>query len=1041
MKIRGLTLRRLPVPPPRSTTAGLLGRWCVQFLVVIGALGAIPSDAASASLEDGFLDPPPSARPLAYWFWANGNVSKEGIRADLEDMKKTGLGGGIIFDGSLYLPSGPLRYGTKEWHDHVQFAISTAAELGLQLGVMICPGWATAGGPWNSLDQSMKLLVWSEQDSTAEGWDGLLPVPPQREGYYRDVAVLAVSEDAEVAAEATIEGATVTFRYPEPVKLGTLLLPPRPGATYEGTVEFSVDGSRFEPAASFRESAKDWLMSVPVNFPAIEARAFRVVFKSNPGQEILGGVRFSASPRIPFPAAQAGLVPMPEAATAPGVGTERGVEVIDLTDRLQPDGSLQWSAPPGRWRIIRFGYTTTGATNHPAAEDATGWEVDKFDAAAVEHHLERSVGPIIRGAGAHAGQALAFLFGDSWEAGPQNWTAKMPQLFEQRRGYALRKFLPCFTGRVVDTREKSEAFLRDFRLTLGDLYATEYFGTVARVAHRSGLQFGAQPYGAPFDQFKVNAQLDLPSVEFWLEGISKAHGVVTSVAHTTGRNVVLAEAFTSRPPDDSRWTEVPSRLKAVGDKAYSAGVNLFVLHSYLHQPRSDVAPGFTHGRYGTHFGRLNSWWPLARGWVDYLQRCQLMLQEGVPVADVLFLAPDQLRLEERDLNVPWSDSGLRGDYLAVSQIDSARAENGRIRVRGQTAYRAIVMPGECRVSLAHLRHLGRLREEGAVILGPFIPKPAGVSDVGNPEWEREAASWTSLAELPAPWGVPPDFLGEEGLRFLHRATPDADIYFVCNPQERAVESDLRFRVTGRHAEFWDPLTGKIHPVVARPEGDYMVVSHRFVASGSGFFVFADKPLSRAKTAPADVPGDSREIVGPWKVSFQPGRGAPEGVTLDRLVSWPDHADQGVRHFSGVAVYAKEIDVPSGLGHAVLDLGQVFDMAEVLVNGKTAGIVWMPPFQVEVGHLLVPGANTLEVRVANRWINRLIGDEKLPPDTKHSGPEVSTITRGALLEFPPWWEKPNARRDRVAFATWRHYDGSEELVPAGLLGPVILRSTQ
>lgn len=1012
--------------------------WLWAARLEVGA--ALAAAGTGPDLESQFLQPPPSSRPLAYWFWVNGNVSKDGIRADLEDMQRTGLGGGIIFDGSLYLPPGPLRYGTEEWHEHVQFAISTAAELGLELGIMICPGWATAGGPWNSLDQSMKLLVWSEHKSVEGQWNGPLSLPPHREGYYRDVAVLAVSEDGEIPAEATIDGTAVTLRSPVPADVAAVILPPRPGATYEGTVELSADGKQFAEPRAFRESTRDWLMPVPVTFPVTEVRAVRVTFNSNPGLEILGKVRLSAAGRLPFPAAQAGLVPMPEGESSAGAGGEPVAQVIDLTDRLQEDGSLSWNAPPGRWTLLRFGFTTTGSTNHPAAEDATGWEVDKFDGAAVEHHLEHSVGPIIRGAGDHAGKSLAFLYGDSWEAGPQNWTARMPELFQARRGYPLREFLPCLAGRVVGSRERSEAFLRDFRLTLGDLYADEYFGTAAKFARRSGLRFGAQAYGAPLDEFKMNAQLDLPSVEFWIEGISKAHGVVTSVAHTTGRNVILAEAFTSRPPQDSRWTEIPSRLKVAGDLAYTAGVNRFVLHSYIHQPRSDLAPGFTHGRYGVHFGRLNSWWPLARGWVEYLQRCQALLQAGTPVSDVLFLVRDQLKLEERTLEVPWDGSGLRGDYLAVSQLAGLKFEDGVLNTGAGTSYRALVLPGNCPVSLAGLRKLSELRKQGAVILGPFHPDPAGVLDVGNPEWEVEAASWSDLPAASPGWGISPDFQTTDGLRFMHRRTPGTDLYFVSNPSEEEVVADLRFRITGRQVGFWDPLTGKMWEVNSRMEEGCTVVPHRFVAGGSGFFVFSEKRSDRIRPAPTTRDGDEMELDGPWTVTFQADRGAPKEAAMDRLLSLADHPDEGIRHFSGVATYAKTIKVPPGIREASLDLGEVFDMAEVAVNGKSAGIVWMPPFVVDLGDLLEQGENLIEIRVANRWINRLIGDERLPADAKYSGPEVSAITRGALLEFPSWWQTKKPKRDRIAFATWKHYDGAEELVPAGLLGPVTLRWT-
>jgi hypothetical protein len=337
-----------------------------------------------------------------------------------------------------------------------------------------------------------------------------------------------------------------------------------------------------------------------------------------------------------------------------------------------------------------------------------------------------------------------------------------------------------------------------------------------------------------------------------------------------------------------------------------------------------------------------------------------------------------------------------------------------------------------------LRQLSKLRKQGASVFGPFQPEPAGFLDVGNAEWEREAALCRDIPPAPPGWGIEPDFQPEDKLRFVHRRTPNADFYFVSNPSDQEMTIDLRFRITGRRGELWDPLTGRITKLETRADEFVTVVPHRFPAGGSAFFAFVDEPSVLARPAGRTVSRGELKVEGPWRLSFQPDRGAPEEVTLDRLQPWPELADEGVRHFSGVATYTKTIEVPSGVNEALLDLGEVFDMAEVVVNGKPAGIVWTPPFVIEVGDLLVPGKNTIEIRVANRWINRLIGDEKLPPDAKYSGNEVSAITRGVLLEFPAWWGQSSPRRERVGFATWRHYDGSEELVPSGLVGPVVLQ---
>jgi len=1016
-----------------------------RTLLLIGAASTLHA----ADLGKGFVNPPDSARPWTFWFWINGNVSKEGIRADFEDMKRVGIGGAMLFDGSMYLPPGPVRYGSDLWHEHVQYAIQVADELGLQLGVMNCGGWATAGGPWISLEQSMKMLVWSEQSVTGgTRWKGTLPQPPTREKFYHDVVVLAVPDDTMEPKKVPAQNSSLTFDFPQSATPRTLMLPASEDeAVVSGKLAASDDGATYSAVCTFADSSKDWPMPIAVSLPPTSARFFRVSFDKTLSADQLASVKLLDCSRVTNLAAQLGVRPLK---SEPGEDKTTAIpldQVFDLTKLLKPDGSLQWDAPPGHWTILRFGYTTTAETNHPAVPEATGWEVDKFDSQAVAYHFDHGLGRVIREAGPHLGRSLTAVVSDSWEAGPQTWTAKMPQLFENHRGYPIGKFFACFAGRIVDSPAETDAFLRDYRKTIGDLYAEEYYGTMARLAHEHGLSLMAEGYGGVLDEFKVDEALDIPAVEFWAHDLYKSCGIVPSVAHTMDKPIVMSEAFTARPPDHSRWLDTPASLKTLGDVAFTVGVNRFALHSYVHQPRSDIAPGFTHGRYGVQFGRLNSWWPLAGGWIDYIKRCQFLLQQGTPVADLLYLAGEKLQTEERDLNFPWPE-GHKGDYLSINQLALTKVEGGKIRVKGPSIYHALVLPETCYVSTDALRQLSRLREEGAKFLGGFTPLPAGVKDLDNPEWLGLAKAWTQPNATVQTLDLPPDFQANQPLRFIHRTDKDFDVYFVANPGKEGIRTDALFRITGREPELWDPTTGEIQPAPAfAMKSTQTLVPLSLDPAGSIFVVFRHPAKEQQRNVPPPPTMENVAINGPWTVTFQENRGAPKLIQLDALASLSKHSDPGVRFFSGLATYTTEIEALKNAHRVALDLGTVRELADVRVNGKEAGILWKPPYIVDITSLLQPGKNQLAVTVADRWVNRLIGDETLPPDAEYlTGGQTEDYggrNPGALKAFPSWWNDPAAlaKRQRITFATWQHFTAKDPLVDSGLIGPVRLLITK
>ncbi len=518
--------------------------FCLFALALHLAMPSSPASAADDELQIGFRNPPPEARPLVWWHWINGNVTKEGIRADLEDMKRVGIGGAQILDVEIYLPKGPVRYGSDSWHEHVQHAIKTAADLGLELDIANSSGWSGSGGPWITPDRAMKKLVWTETKTKGGAVSVKLAQSPGKLGFYRDIAVLAV--------------------------------------------------------------------------PATTERLEKMDAKIN----------WATKPVI-----------RPDATGVRGIARD---QVLDLTDQMDAAGKITTTLPPGEWVILRFGYTATGSTVHPASTEGQGSEADKLDADTVAFQFEKSLGRIIKDAGPLAGKSFNGILFDSFEAGFQNWTKHLPTDFSQQKGYDLIPFLPVLTGRIIESQEVSEGVLWDFRHVIEELIAENYFGTMHRLASEHGLKIYSESQGGPLNPMSANRHVDVPMNEFWMpDTASRASRMkqTTSAAGFLGRNIIGAEAFTAKP-EDGKYLAIPSNLKSPGDYAFTTGINRFILHHYTHQPVTDAAPGFALGRYGTHFGRLNTWWPYADAWVSYVSRCQFLLQQGRTVADVAILVDE-----------------------------------------------------------------------------------------------------------------------------------------------------------------------------------------------------------------------------------------------------------------------------------------------------------------------------------------------------------------------------------------------------------------
>jgi len=816
------------------------------------------------------------------------------------------------------------------------------------------------------------------------------------------------------------------------------------------------------------------LVQQTIAFPATKARLFRVVLKPiaqpaplpmgpgpapvappPPAKVDLSKVAFENGARVNRFEAKAGFQPSlgDDDLVTPAIPASAAIArsaIVDLTHRLRPDGRLDWTPPRGRWTVLRFGWSLTGQTNGPAEPEATGLEVDKLDADAVRRYLSTYLGLYQRATGDALGsQGIQTLLTDSWEAGVQNWTPRLLSEFTKRRGYDPLPFMPVLAGRVVDTADASDRFLWDFRQTLKEMVADNHQRVLADMLHAKGMGYYTEVQGdtprAIADGMTLKARSDIPTAEYWYRSFAAGPGQLSlkvdleeaaSAAHVYGKQFAAAEALTVAASADP-WAFAPAMLKPVADEIFARGINRILLHDSHHQPLPDAKPGLMLMMFGQFFNRNDTWAEDAKPWVDYLARTSWLLQQGRFVADIAYFygedrTPTELFRNRLNRDTP---QGYRYDYInPEALLTLLTVRNGRIVTPGGMDYSVLFIPPHVeRMTLGAISKLRDLVEAGAVLAGA---KPKGGLGLSSPDaavqrvadaiWGadpidqdgREVGKgrvYATLDQALAGQGIAPDIalsgqFTQSSILSLHRRTADADIYFLSNQTAKQERVEATFRVTGKAPELWRAETGENEPISYRQADQRTTVALTLNPKEAFFIVFARPSKETVWTAPPPIIRPFRTLAGPWVVTFQPGRGAPKSATFNRLSSWTEASDPGIRYFSGSGTYSQSISVAKTAFRKnrrfLLDLGEVRDLAAVTVNGKPLGTVWHAPYRIDVTNALRSGANRIDIRVVNLWPNRLIGDKQ-----------------------------PNAKP--IAFAPQASYRADSPLLPSGLLGPVIL----
>ncbi len=496
-------------------------------------------------------------------------------------------------------------------------------------------------------------------------------------------------------------------------------------------------------------------------------------------------------------------------------------EMIDLSERLQPNGRLQWDVPSGEWTILRMGRRSTGASTRPAPAPGVGFDHDKLDRTALEDHFQHYYGRLLDKVGKRAekhGWTTVHL--DSWEMGAQNWTPKFREELTKRRGYDPLPFLVTFSGRAVTSVAVTERFLWDFRLTAQELVLENYAGHLRTLGRRHGFELSIEPYDMnPTADLDLGAVADVPMCEFWSTGFGFDSSFscieATSIAHTMGRPIVSAEAFTAGGAE--RWQQYPWSMKNQGDWAFAMGINRFVYHTFAHKPLGEEhRPGMTMGPYGVHWDRGQTWWPMAEAYHRYITRCSHLLRQGVTVSDILYLTPEGAPHVFRPPASALRGSGPLADKKGHGfdgcspniLMERADVQDGRIVFPGGTSYRILVLPRFETMPPGLLEKITQLVEAGAVVYG--APPTASPSLSGYPQCDAEVRKLAK--DL---WGQPPSAVRNlgQGRMILDQAAghmeadepllPDAGKWIWLDegdPAHSATAGDVHFRYTWELAE-------------------------------------------------------------------------------------------------------------------------------------------------------------------------------------------------------------------------------------------------
>jgi hypothetical protein len=1019
------------------------------FLLFVSVLSS-----SQSSLYNSFKNPPPEAKPRTFWHWVQGAVSKEGIKADLIAMKEIGLEGAQLFtirDPKSEYFDKPIAQLSPEWYEMLRYTMQICDSLGLKLSMHISDGFALAGGPWISPAESMQKVVFT--DTIVKGGkikNLVLRQPETVAGFYYDIEVYAIpvkkisktndftitfhnhdgtkklfpSSQGEGLGVRSDKPCYIQYQYDKPFTLKSIIITPSGNNIQSQRLKIlaSNDGVNFDEVKQLFPPRQGWQNTGFTTTYAVKptkARYFRLTWTpegTEPGSEDLDAAKWkpvlrlknielSETARIDNWEGKSGLVwriaPLSEKEISDQDFTQ--VNRIIRLKSFFKDGKLNCKLPKGNWRIVRMGHNSTGLTNATGGP-GKGLECDKFSEVAVQRQFDNWMGAIIQKTEPElAKKVMKEIFIDSWECGSQNWSGNFSAEFQKRRGYDIIPYLPLLAGFPIESAEKSEKVLHDIRQTISELVSDVFFKVMRNNAHKYGMQLMAESVAPTFvnDGMRHFQITDRPTGEFWFRSPThdKPMDMLDAIsgAHIYGKKIVQAEGFTQLR---TNWDEHPAMLKSILDRHFALGMNKLYFHVFVQNPMLEKSPGTTLSGMGLFFQRTQTWWKQGKPFVDYISRCQAMLQYGKPVTDIAVftgeeiprraLTPDRLvpylpgiigekRVKEEKIRLAnvgqpmlempngvnhsantfkmenWVNplNGYAYDSFNKDVLLSAKTENGKMKLESGAEYRALIFPEMKNYSEETLTKIQELKNAGVII--PDLP------------FSEENFNRFKLEK---------DVIAPQNIAWTHRSGEEADVYFISNQEEAEREVEISFRISGRFPELWQAVDGTVSKpkIVTFSEGRTLVTL-KLHPNGSVFVVFPVKSNINI-IVDDELNTQVTNLDVNWTITFE--RNNQQLVTRE-LKSWSESKNPLIKYYSGTAHYKTTFTQSDVSGKYLLNLGVVHNLATVRVNGIDCGSVWTAPYQVDISKALKKGTNTLEIEVTNTWANAINGwDKGTPP---------------------------------------------------------------
>ena len=1057
--------------------------------VIISALFFVVVNAfAQDSLQKNFQNPPASAKPHTWWHWMNGNITREGITADLEAMAKVGIGGAQIFNVDQGVPAGKTPFMSPQWREAMVHAAKEAKRLRLELCLHNCAGWSSSGGPWIDPAHSMLMLTWTETPTVGGQKVAVaLPEPAKREGFYKDICVLAVKQSAAETARIPDIRTKALF------ERGSGAIPaPGAGQATGGGVNPKQDIVVLSCAA---DGSFNW------DAPAGTWTILRM------GYTTTGAVC------APAPAAGRGLECDKLSREAMNLHWSKGIAPIlsdmgpELAGKVLNNalidsyevGSQNWTPALREEFQKRRGYdllpwlvTVTGrVVGNPEQSERFLWDfrrtisdlfaenyAGRFKELCHKNGMKFSVEPYGNGTfdNLQIGEQADIPMGEFWIGGLAQETIKIAASSAHVMGRSIVG-AESFTADDIRGRWQVEPYGIK---TLGDRMFTQGLNRYIfhRYAHQPwiGLNPGMTmgPWGTHFERTVTWWEQSRE----WLKYIARCQYLLQS-----GQFVADVLTFSGDDaPNDLFRPELPFGFD------YD-GCDRTVLMTARVENGEIVLPGGA--RYRALLLPDSSWMTpetarkiaeLSKAGATIVGRKPVKSPSlsGYPACD----AAVQSAIANLNLTPPSRLSRILGNPdVRFTTTSSSNATSVPLPwIHRQTKDADIYFVSNPRYINQQARATFRVRGKTPEL---WHPETGKMGDA--PVWSRHGDFTEVTLNLSPAESIFVVFRKQSSADSLIRveltdapvSATQENIIVIEKAMYEAVDGSGGADVTEKvrnlvesgeveipatNALFGDPallhvkrlriqytlnqkrqdkavgenetisLTGSTQDSVLPP---YEWKDGNLVAYTPGTYVLTGTTgAQRRIVAPAP---HEQTLTAPWTLTFPPHLGAPASVTMDKLISWSESPVPGVKYFSGSATYATSFNLSQEMlarDHAlILDLGRVKNFAEVTINGKPLPTLWKAPWRVDVTGMAKQGANTLSIRVTNLWVNRLIGDEQLEPEVKWSG------ATGPIQEWPQWLMdgKPRPATDHIAFSTWRFWGKNDPLLESGLLGPVVLRA--